>query len=218
MAITSYATLQTAIADYRERSGDSDFTAQVPLFIALAEARLNRDLKVRTAEGTIATLTGTTSSRYVDLPSDYLEQIALYLTTNSRRTLLRPYVPGTIDLSTTSGTPSAWAIVGSTIEFDCPCDQAHTFALHYRLKLFDLATTDPNWLLTNYPDVYLWAALTEAADREGDDAAVVKYKLRYEEAKDSLLRLEGKAKSRAVLTVDPGLLGGGAGFDISRGF
>ena len=43
-AFTSYANLQTNIADYLARS---DLTAKIPMFISLAEKRLNRDLRLR---------------------------------------------------------------------------------------------------------------------------------------------------------------------------
>ena len=47
MAITTYATLQTAIANFLARS---DLTAQIPDFITMAEARMNRELETRAQE------------------------------------------------------------------------------------------------------------------------------------------------------------------------
>ena len=59
MAITTYTELKSAIADYMARS---DLTGNVEDFIALAEARLNRLLKMVETD---ATLTGTAASRRI---------------------------------------------------------------------------------------------------------------------------------------------------------
>lgn len=213
---TSYATLQTAIGEMRERS-DSAFTSQLPTFVALAEAKLNRLLRIRQNETDDATLIGSSSSRTVALPSDFLDPVAVWLTTNSQRTLLRPYSAGTMSLSTTEGEPEAWAINGTNIEFDRPLDSAHTFTLRYRKKLFALATTDPNWLLTYHPDVYLFACLIEAADWEQDDNAVLKYDARLKSALAELHTQEGRHKSKATLTVDPALQSSVGHFDYTTG-
>ena len=44
-AFTSYANLKTNIADYLARQ---DLTDKIPMFISLAEKRLNRDFKTQT--------------------------------------------------------------------------------------------------------------------------------------------------------------------------
>jgi hypothetical protein len=43
-AFTSYDNLKTNIADYLARS---DLTDKIPMFVSLAEKRLNRDLRLR---------------------------------------------------------------------------------------------------------------------------------------------------------------------------
>ena len=43
MAINTYATLQTAVANWLDRS---DLTDRIPEFIALAEARMHRTLRL----------------------------------------------------------------------------------------------------------------------------------------------------------------------------
>lgn len=203
MAITSYAELQTAIQNWRDRS-DTGFTDRVPEFIALAEARLNRKAPVRLAE-TNTTLTGTTDSREIALPDDFLEPIALFLTTSGQQERLAPIIAGNYALTTTSGWPEAWMINGSNIDLNCPCDQAHTFLLRYRKRLFDLANTDPNWLLTNHPDVYLWGSLVEAANWEDDDAAIAKYEVRLKRAEAEVRWMEARSKAVAPMRVDPAL-------------
>ena len=67
--INTYATLQTAVANWLDRS---DLTDRIPEFITLAEARMNRILRIRIMESVkVMSLVGGTK-RY-PLPSDYLQ-------------------------------------------------------------------------------------------------------------------------------------------------
>ena len=47
MALSTFSELKTEIADYCDRS---DLTSQIPTFIKLTEARINRSLRVRLME------------------------------------------------------------------------------------------------------------------------------------------------------------------------
>lgn len=210
----SYATLKTAIAERRERVGDSAFEALTPDFIAYAEAHLNRLAPVRLSEVN-TTLTATPSSRTIAMPSDFLEPIGLWMTTYGDERKMALMTAGSMAVSSTNGIPSYWVVDGSNVAFDCPADSAHTFRFRYRKKLFDLATTDPNWLLTNHPDVYLYASLVEAADHEMDQAASSYYTVRRDRAVDDVRWLEARSKV-APLRVDPALVAAPA-FDITSG-
>lgn len=211
---TTYATLQTTIGEMRERD-DTAFVTQLPTFIALAEAKLNRLLRARVNEGDTP-LTATPGSRSLTLPADFLDPVALFLTTGGQYTPLRPYAAGTLALETESGVPSAFAVDGLTLQLDRPADSGHSFVLRYRKRLFALASTDPNWLLANHPDVYLFAALIEAADWENDDNAVLKYDARLKGALAELHTVEGRHKAKATLTTDP-MIAGAARFDFATG-
>lgn len=213
MAITSYATLKTAMPTWMARDDATD--AQLSEFVAVFEGRANVELPIRTAEVN-TTLTGSTSSRQLTLPSDFLEPVALFLTTFGTQQRLSPIISGTYELDTSDSVPSAWAINGSNIDLDVPCDQAHTFTLRYRMKLLNLATTDPNWLLTNYPNVYLWGSLIEFATWDRDPDAINLYTARYEQARDGVAWLESRAKAMAPLRVDAALAAAPA-FDINSG-
>lgn len=216
MAISTFAELKTAVANWLERSGDAAITASVADFIALAESRLNRMLKLRAMEAT-TTLTGTHSSRSLSLPTDYVEPKALFLTTFGAQDELRPFLAGTEAFGTTNGVPGAWTIDGANISLDVPCDQAHTFSFQYRQKfaLSDAAPT--NWLLTNHPDAYLFASLIEANVFLGDTETAVGWELRLTPSVEEINAKEGRSKSRAILTMDNALAATG-GFQITRGY
>ena len=89
MAINTYATLQTAVANWLDRS---DLTDRIPEFIALAEARMNRNLRLalmlnvdQTTLGGATTLVAGT--RDYDLPSGYLQMVDFHLRTAPITTL-----------------------------------------------------------------------------------------------------------------------------------
>ena len=67
MAITSYAELQTAMANWLIRD---DLTNRLPEFIDLFEAEVNRRLRIQDME-TRATATLTSGSDYLALPTDF---------------------------------------------------------------------------------------------------------------------------------------------------
>ena len=87
--INTYATLQTAVANWLDRS---DLTDRIPEFIALAEARMNRSLRLaimlnvdETTLGGADALVGGT--RDYALPSGYLQMVDFHLRTSPITTL-----------------------------------------------------------------------------------------------------------------------------------
>jgi hypothetical protein len=69
MALGTFTELKDAIADWLDRS---DLTARIPDFITLAEARVNRDVRIRPME-VRSTMETTASQRYFNLPGGYLQ-------------------------------------------------------------------------------------------------------------------------------------------------
>ena len=159
MAITTYAELQAAAATWLVRG---DLTQRIPEFITLAEARLNRVLRARLAEADVA-LTATTGARKIPLPDGFTEPLRVWLELTGGREEL-PFIDASlIGASSLRGQPGAWAVDGANLAFDQPCDQAYGLTLRM-LKRFSLSDAAPtNALLSDSPDVYLFATLSEAA-------------------------------------------------------
>ncbi|WP_298966149.1 hypothetical protein [uncultured Roseibium sp.] len=203
MAFDNLADLKTELQKYRGRS-DTEFMERLDGFVALFESRANIDLPIRTAEVN-TTLTGAIGSRSIDLPADFSSPIAVFLTTYGTEDFLSPIIAGNYELGTTNGTPRAWMINGSKLDFDVPCDQEHTFKFRYRMTSLDLATTDPNWLLTNHPNTYLYGCLKEAAVWSRDFQDADAYESLYMDAEKRISWNESRSKSVAPLRVDPAL-------------
>lgn len=212
MAITTYGELQAAAANWLVRA---DLTARIPEFIDLAESRLNRVLRARLAE-TEASLVATPGARTIPLPAGFAEPLALWIAQGADRRPLRFIEPSQMAATSLQGEPVSWSIDGANLAFERPCDQAYAFVLRMlvRFALSDAAPT--NALLSDYPDVYLFAVLAEAGPFLRDTELAQAYGERLERAIAEINTKE--ARSRAARTLATELpRRPDAGFDIMRG-
>lgn len=202
MAITNYATLQSAIANWLHRS---DLTTTIPDFIALAESRINRVFSARGAEIDV-TLTATVDSAFVDLPVDFSTPIGLWLESFVPRRLLVFKQPTELAYVPVKTYPNFWAIKDGQIQFDRIAAGNYPLTLRYK-KNSNIATTDTNYILSSYPDLYLFGALVEAAIFIRDteqmqiwqqkfDNAMTEAQCNENGAKDVLLATENMNKQR----------------------
>ncbi len=199
MALDNYTDLQASALDWMERSGQ---TGKVADWIALGEARLNRELG---AVETDAAITGVSGSRRIDIASLAMVQpVALFLAeVGHDEVFITPKADGTFPYLDDTGRPRIWALDGTNIDFDRILDAAYPFRLRYRQK-FNLATSDTNWLLTNHPDVYLAATLMWGAGYNESWSNGSVWKGILDEAIPSIRSTIAQNK-RAVSTVDRGL-------------
>ena len=161
MAISTYAELQSAVADFLNRD---DLTAVIPTFISLAEAELNR--KFRAAE-MVTRATLTVNSEYLSKPADWKETIRYQLNTNPI-TVLEFVSPEEALIQKTKysapGQPLFFANIGTQYQHVPAPDTSYTAELTYYAKLPSLSDSNTtNWLLTNNPDIYLYATLIQSA-------------------------------------------------------
>lgn len=165
MTISTYAQLKTAVANWLKRD---DLTTVIPDFITLAEKRINTLVMPRPQE-VETSLSATASSDTVTLPSDYKTPIALWIDDITPRQMLDQVLPQELPYTTTPSRPLYWSIDGSNIRFQAPADQIYPLKFRYE-QSFALSDASPtNYLLTNYPDVYLFGALIEASSYTLDD-------------------------------------------------
>jgi len=162
MAISSISELRTAVTNWLER--DDISSDRVNEFIALAEARIGRRLRVRGVEDR-ATTALVVSQEYYSLPSDFLEARNVQINTNPV-TRLKYLTPEQMDYqysSTTVGPPKAFTIIGEEIQLKPIPNATDTMEISYYKKLAALTDSNTtNWLTTNAPDLLLYGALIEA--------------------------------------------------------
>lgn len=178
MSISTYSELQTAVANWLE---DSNLTSRIPEFISLAEAMLNRKLRLlhQEVEAT-SNYDPSDASRYPDLPTNYIELFDIRIKATGEDDAyyipLRYIAPDRIyeKYHQTAGKP-VWYTIRNAIELDRLPDVVYVLRMHY-LKRWDIANDLTNWLLTNYPDIYLYSTLLQAEPYLGNDSRIATWK------------------------------------------
>lgn len=193
MAITSYSELQTAVGNWLNRD---DLTARIPEFIELAEARFNR--QIRAPDMLTRDDSFTVDSRYEDLPTGFIE-LARFSIEGSPPRMLEYLSAEEMDEKRekyhSSQKPGYISVIGGSFEFLPTPDSSYTGNVLYYQEIDGLATTDPNWLLTSHPDIYLWGALVEAEPYVMNDERLPLWKSKLEEAMQELRRYNDRKRA-----------------------
>ena len=164
MALTTYSGLKDEIISF---SGAKDVSNKIDTFISLCEADMYsfRDergqplgLRLRGME-TRSTASTSTSDEFLALPDNYLEQRRLQLILTAGDKVLNYVPPGTLRKKTRAGMPDSYTVT-SQFEFDRTSDQAYTVEIQFYAKLTGLSSSNAtNYILTNFPAVYLYGCL-----------------------------------------------------------
>jgi len=179
MALTNYNDLVTTVESYLARS---DLTSIIPTFVMLAQQRISRDLRTREMLK-VATTTATAGT--VELPTDFLEMRELHFQGNPPITLeyQSPDKFFRNQVTTTSGLPYYYTIIGYEFQFAPVPDSAQVLQLlYYAEPTFISSTVPSNLYLANYPDALLYAALAEAEPYLMNDERITVWASMYDRA------------------------------------
>jgi len=169
MSVTNYGELKSTIADFLNRS---DLTSVIPTFIDFAEAEFNRNLRVRQM---VVRAEAPIDSRFSAVPADFVEAKDLVIVgTNPVQPLefitQQEMAQDRNATYTTAAKPQYFTVVGSQFEFMPTPDAEYSLEMSYFGKIDALtADSDTNWLLTDYPDLYLYTSLMHSAPYLKDD-------------------------------------------------
>ena len=161
MAISNYTELKTAVANWLDRD---DLTDRIPEFIALAEARFNRVLRLRSME-TKQTASTVAGQRNLALPASYIQMRNFQVNTSPLTTLsyVTPEIYDRVWGGSTSGTPKFYTILANEVSFGPIPDTVMEVEMLFYKKFDNLSvSTTTNWLITNAPDIYLYGSMLEA--------------------------------------------------------
>lgn len=214
MAITTKDELISALGRWLDRS---DLTAQAADFIALAEAQMNRVLRVRQMESrSISNITP--GDVFVSLPTDFLEEKSIKVSDGSCSWDLDPQPAEVLEAAPPrTGRPTHYALVGDAIHYYPSPDGNYSATLIYWARIPALTDAQPtNWLLTKAPDAYLYGALTHAGSYLEDDTGTAsKFETLYGAAIGGLIG-EQRTKVGKLTTDHPSSMRGGR-FNIRTG-
>lgn len=209
MALSTYSELQTAVRDELEIDTSGLAATAIVDAITRAEAKINRRTRLREAEklSTVVYEAATTAieNRLIALPTGFVEMINLRFKKSSEtddkyeqaqyvdaRVIARYY--------TTSTEGAMYYTLRDQLEISRSVAQEHEIMMHY-LKKWDIANDSTNWLLTNYPDVYLYGALAECEMHVRNDERVVLWKAYFDNAIDELNNLDQQSRDDVQLDV-----------------
>lgn len=194
MSITTYTELKSAVADFLNRQ---DLASAIPTFISLAESSFNRDIRhwrmdVRTSI--------TLDAQFVDLPSGWLETVKIVNATGEGPQELELIPLAEMDerrfaSNNTAGAPRFYAINGGKIELYPTPSEAFTASITYVQKPTALSTSNAsNWLLENFPDVYLYGSLAHSAPYLQEDSRLGVWAALYQQALSAINLDSDRAK------------------------
>lgn len=169
MAVTTYAELQSAVADWLNRS---DLEDRIKDFIAFTEARWKDRLRARDM---ITRSTLSASSQYTNLPSDFLEMHSVYVASpypKKLEVLSKEQIDQMREkYCDTAGPPKYYAIDGTDIEVFPTPSSATTLNIAYYAAVPALDDDNTsNWVLAKYPELYVHGALIASAPFLNDDS------------------------------------------------
>jgi hypothetical protein len=192
MAITTYAELKTAIANWLNRD---DLTSVIPDFISLAEADMDRKVRHWRME---QRSTADIDARYTQLPQGFMEAVRFHLDFDERPIeLVTPLSLQTYrrNNSDTTGRPQYYSIIAGQIEVWPTPDSAYTGELYYYARNTPLDDSNTsNWILQYFPDAYLYGALMHSAPYLVDDQRTTVWASLYQSAIDGINSNNEKAK------------------------
>lgn len=202
MALATYSDLRAAIARVLQRS---DLVAAIPDLIAVAESQISQRLDAR-LQDTVSTLSTVSGTETVALPVDVLSVRSLTVTSSNPVIALDYVTPEKLRIDyayRTSGMPMVYALAGSNVYLAPTPDAVYTLTIVYKARvpaLSDSVTT--NYVLTYYPDVYLYGALANAGPYIEDNARVTQWKQAFQMAIDGVNAVDWHTGSTMTVRSD----------------
>jgi hypothetical protein len=191
-AFTSYDNLKTNIADYLARS---DLTDKIPMFVALAEKRLNRDLRLRQ---TLQQSTYTLDSGFqVPTPSDFLEMKDIHIDANpivnlNFKTVSQFY---RLDNVSGSGNPINYTLVSNNFVLaPRPTGSSVINMTYYKIPKILSDTNASNEYLDVCPDLLLYASLVESAPFLMNDERLTTWEALYSRGLTSITKSDEQSE------------------------
>ena len=166
MSFTTFSTFKTALNGASGWLHRQYSDAKLEEFIALAEAQMNRLLRVRQME---TSFTGTLSAGLVTRATDLVAVKALWSTTNRTPPVEQKSLEFVLQHPSEGSIPQYYAWDRDSFRFN---SQSGSVAGVYYASIPALSDSEPtNWPLTYAPDVYLAAVIAEHLNHTLDPSA-----------------------------------------------
>ena len=209
--MTDYEGLKKAVADYLGWDAGGEIEEYLPEIIRMAEVRMQRDARLRVMErtGWRNTIPGETDVWLPDkrIPGDWdaylsMREVCLQGQPNVNIAYASPDV--FTDYSSFKGRPTVYTVTGRSLRLAPVPDKEYKILLTYYAEIPPLGEEQPtNEVLLSYPDLYLYACLTESVPLLRSSVPLENWLAMYREAlgkaneSDSEARFAGQLSIRA---------------------
>lgn len=190
----TYTELKNQIADFLNRD---DLVSAIPSFISLAEAGMNRQLRLqRMVKRAIATA----DEGYITLPGDWLESVNVQTNINGLPRKLQYMTLEQADdflqkRGIVSGLPEFFNVTGTQLELVPRPSQPVEIELTYFAKIPALSDTNQNnFLFLTSPDLYLYGALLHSAPYLKEDGRIPVWGGLYDRAMQEVALADEKSR------------------------
>ena len=172
----TYAELVAKVATWMNRD---DLTAVIPDFVEMAEERINRFLRVRKMELTLASTPIVAAQ--ITPAADVIDAKVLWVPDQEACPLKAQSLESVV-ANGVYGTPTMYAWSGANLQFDG--GGSVQGVLYVRVPA--IATALTNWLSESAPSLYLFGAMAEAKLYVGDNEGAVAWDARFQQLLDEL--------------------------------
>lgn len=192
----NYGQLRAAVTDWLHRA---DLDTSAITFVQLAESRLKRELRLNrlTASATLTILAGQSS---VALPTDYLQGRSVV------GTLEWDFKSPDIlaQMAAAASTEYVYSIYGGNLVVPyVPAANVTVKVIYYQALVALANDSDTNWILTEHPGVYLWAALSEASTYTVDKGQTATFEGKFRDVMETLRQADEQSSHfAAALSLD----------------
>jgi hypothetical protein len=219
MAISNFGELKTSLASLINRR---DFATSIPDFIALFEAEFDADPRTAKHRRRICRSSSEISEEYEALPSNYLsiQSVSLatdpvqwlsYIDPDSLERLVQDKTAweanAANEFGSDPGPPKFYSIVGTEIRYFPAPQQTYTcnFTIYERLDAL-ADDSDTNWLLTTFPQVYLYGSALHSAPFLGADERLKMWGSLLDASIEKLMRSDPLPTNKMQLRSEVGVL------------
>lgn len=205
MSLATYSDLLASVASWMNRT---DLSSVIPDFVTIAESKIARDLRLRQQITTSTLTTPSDGTRTTALPTDWMEfeNVSIAGGSGTSETPCQyvnvEHMDVKYPIGGNSGRPYVYSIEGPNILFGPVPDAAYTVNIMYYARLPALASNSTNWLMTNHPNIYLYACLREGAFFTKDEKSAMQWDGLYKQETANLQAVDDRSShSGTVLRV-----------------
>ena len=193
----NYTELSAAVQDYTQNY-ESEFVANIPLFVKQAEQRIYNTVQFPSLRKNVTGITSA-SNKYLSCPNDFLAvySMAVVDTDGAYDFLLNKdvnFIRQAYPTPTSTGIPKYYALFGPTVAGSTITNElsfllgptpnnSYTVELHYYYYPESIVTAGTTWLGDNFDSVLLYGTLVEAYTfMKGETDMMQLYDGKYKEA------------------------------------